>query len=450
MGLFPDGLHICTYDVRGTLVASGQTKPVRETGLVTHTHQLLHGMARRHPDARLAVTQTGAVTPQRLGELLTPEGLTVDLRTLATRFPKYLRDPRGGKSAHLVKRYYEDQIEDRTNPVWASLAQQYAHAVNDAGIPHLLLQNTNPLVSVLKAEEFGLMKGGLDITGVVHDTAGAEQRFGYIAQRAEHTGAGLRLIAVSDQVRQQMLTAGIPGELVRTVFNGLDVPAFEARLQQARDAHVFARVRERNGLPAGHRIVLVSARRVPWKGHEDVIRAAARLDERGLMDDTVVVFNGAGLLDTRRPTYEDDLNRLVAELGLAGKVVLLDELTREEVAACYTAAHVSVLASREPEPFGYANLEAMLAGVPVIATGHGGPLAYIQDEVSGLLVPPNAPLAIAAAVERLLIDIPLHARLAEAGRASAERFTLDAMFDGYEAAISGGNVSPVAEGAGAR
>ncbi|MZE76810.1 glycosyltransferase family 4 protein [Streptomyces xinghaiensis] len=455
MGSFPDALHICTYDVRGTLVDCGQPKPVRETGLVTHTHQLLRGLARRHPNITVAVTQTGAVTARRVGGLLTPEGLTVDLRTVATRFPQYLRDPRGAKSASRVRRYYEDEIDHQDNPVWASLAGQYAHALAAAGIPHLLLQNINPLVSVLKAEELGLLDGppdGLSVTGVLHDAAGAGRRLGYLARRARRTAIRLQLIAVSESVRREAVDAGVPGDLVTTIVNGLDVGDFEDRLRQARSAKVFARVRERNQLPAGHRVVLVSARRVSWKGHEDVIRAAARLDQRGLLADTVVVFNGAGLLDTRSPDYEDHLTRLISELDLTGKVVLLDELSREEVASCYTAAHAAVLASREPEPFGYANIEAMLAGVPVIATGHGGPLEYIRDQASGLLVPPAAPDAIAAALQRLLTDDALHARIAAAGRASAERFTLEAMIDGYVAAISAGTASPAAavQEAGAR
>jgi glycosyltransferase involved in cell wall biosynthesis len=453
-GLFPEALHICTYDVRGTLRASGQPKPVRETGLVTHTHHLLHGLARRHPRVRLAITQTGAVAAQHFGELNTPEGLTADLRAVATRFPKYLRDPRGGKSAHLVQRYYEDTIDDPDNPVWTSLAAQYAQAIRQAGIPDVLLQNINPLVAVLKAEETGLLPARrmapLRVTGVVHDAAGVDRRFGYLAQRAERTGLRLRLIAVSQAVHDSMVKAGVPGHMLRKVLNGMDTGAFEDRLRQARDSEVFARVAARNWLPAGRRIVLLSARRVPWKGHEDVIRAAARLRERGLLDDAVVVFNGAGLTDTRTPGYEAELVALIDALGLREKVLLLDALDREEVASCYTAAHVAVLPSREPEPFGYANIEAMLGGVPVVATGHGGPLEYITDEHSGLLVPPRAPVAIAAAVERLLTDDALHARVAAGGRESARRFTLDAMFDGYEQEITAGTPAPAAAAAGVR
>ncbi len=94
MGLFPDALHICTYDVRGTLLATGAAKPVRETGLVTHTHQLLRGLTERHPGMRLAVTQTGAAEPGQSARLLTPEGVQADLRYIATRFPQ-LRGPSG-------------------------------------------------------------------------------------------------------------------------------------------------------------------------------------------------------------------------------------------------------------------------------------------------------------------------------------------------------------------
>jgi glycosyltransferase involved in cell wall biosynthesis len=450
-GLFPEALHICTYDVRGTLRDTGQLKPVRVTGLVTHTHHLLHALARRHPQVRLAITQTGAATARHLGEVLTPEGLTADLRAVATRFPKFLGDPRGGKSARLVQRYYEDTIGDSDNPVWASLAGQYARAIRQAAIPDVLLQNINPLVSVLKAEEAGLLPARrmapLRVTGVLHDSAGAGRRLGYLAERAGRTGLRLRLIAVSRAVQSSMVEAGVPDHMVRTVLNGMDTAAFDDRLRQAREDEVWARVAARNRLPVGHRIVLVSARRVAWKGHEDVIRAAARLNERGLLDTTVVVFNGAGLTDTRAPGYENELVALIDALALRDKVRLLDTLNAEEVAACYTAAHVAVHPSREPEPFGYANLEAMLAGAPVVAAGHGGPLEYITDDHSGLLVPPRAPSAIAAAVERLLTDDALHARVAVEGRASAMRFTSDAMFDGYAEEIT---AAPVAATAGAR
>ncbi len=58
---FPDSLHICTYDLRGTVLRTGQLKRCRESGLVTHTHHLLAGFARAYPNLRLVITQTGAL-----------------------------------------------------------------------------------------------------------------------------------------------------------------------------------------------------------------------------------------------------------------------------------------------------------------------------------------------------------------------------------------------------
>lgn len=434
MRSFPDSLHICAYDVRGTSTATGQLNPNRESGLVTRTHHLLRGLAQRHPDTRIALTKTGAAVPGPAYELCTPEGLVVAVREIATVFPQYLHKA-GRKSHRLVRQYYEDTINDPGNPVWRSLAEQYARAIHAAGTTHVLAQSINPLISLLKAEEYMLLNR-FHLTGVINDS-GAEfaRRFGYLAQRI-HAEAELSLIAVSESVRRELIDAGVPGHTVSKVLNGLDVAAFQTLLRQVDGGGVWERVRARNALPADCRIVLVSARRVRWKGHEDVIRAARHLADCGQLDGVCIVINGAGMFDTRAPDYERHLEALIADLRLAGKVFLLDDLTRDEVAACYAGAHVAVHPSRKPEPFGYANVEAMLAGIPVIATRHGGPLEYIEHGRSGLLVPPYAPAAIAAELEHLLGDDALHARIGEASRHSAERFTLDAMVDGYEAAIT--------------
>jgi glycosyltransferase involved in cell wall biosynthesis len=437
---FPEALHVCGYDVRGTYLDTGELRRTRETGLVAHTHQLFRGLAQRHPDTRIAVTVTGSVVPDPVRRLRTPEDHVVDLRTIASSFPGCLREPgHPGKSASLVRHFYEDTIDDPNNPIWRSLAEQYARAIGDVGIPDLLVQNTNPLVGVLKAEEFGLLDverlGGPRVTGVIHDAADVARRFGYLARRIEHTRARVTLIAVSDSVRRALVDHGVAPDVVRTVRNGLDVRGFQERLERARTAGTFDRVRERNGLPPG-RVVLVSARRVRWKGHRDVIAAAGLLEECGAASDVRFVFNGAGMLDTRWPGYEADLVHQIHDLGLSHRVFLLDALTPDEVASCYVGADVAVGASREPEPFGYSNIEAMLAGVPVVATRHGGPLEYIEDGVSGLLVSPADPSAIAGGIQALLSDDELYARVVDAGRTSARRFTLDAMVDGYEAALA--------------
>lgn len=430
-----DSLHIFTYDVHGTVLRTGRPKRCRHTGLVTHTHQLLAGFARAYPRLRLVVTQTGA--RKNFSELVrTPEGCTVLVQGIQTGFPDLLQGG-GMKCLHRVRHYYESTIGDPDNPIYRSLAGQYASVIRGAGTPHLLAQNINPLVSILKADEFGLLGdfAPIKVIGVLHDTVDMPRRLDYVRQRLAEGLTAITLIAVSQAVRRYLLDhAGIMPEHVSTVSNGIDTDAFCRRVELARREGVFERVRARNDLPTGGRMLFTSARRVAWKGHIEILHAVAQLIARGCRD-FYVVFNGAGLVDSRDPGYERHLAQTIVELGLGRTVFLLDELTDAELAACYGRAYMAVHPSRLPEPFGYANIEAMLAGVPLIATAHGAPVEYLTHGVSGLLVPPGDRPALTTAIDALLSDQQLHARLAVAGRASASRFGLDAMIHGYQAVI---------------
>jgi glycosyltransferase involved in cell wall biosynthesis len=86
-----------------------------------------------------------------------------------------------------------------------------------------------------------------------------------------------------------------------------------------------------------------------------------------------------------------------------------------EVGSYYERASVVVVPSRR-EGYGVAAREAMACGRPVVATAVGGLVDAIEDGVSGVLVPPNDPDAIRAALERLLADAALRARLGAAAR----------------------------------
>ena len=433
-------VHIITYDFAGTVLASGAAKPCRTSGLVTHTHQLLTGLSRIAPRLRLALTHTGAggVDPYYLR---TDAGQVVLVQGIATEFRDYLATPgRSGQDPARVRHFYEDQIGRVDNPVYRSLARQYAHVIRVAGTPHVLAQNLDPIVSTLKAEELGYLTaeraGQLTVTGVVPDITGAPHRFDYLAQRLVRTGHKVRLIAVSNAVRATLLAAGVPEHQVHTVPNGLDVGAFRRRLQDARRSQAFEKVRSRNGLPGTGTMILLSARRVAWKGHGEVIEAVKILTRRGITD-FFVVFNGNRMIDTRDPDYEFVLARRIRAARLEDRIFLLDDLSPIEVAACYDAAAIAVHPSRRPEAWGYANIEAMLAETAVIAAGHGAPLDYLEPGQSGLLVPPGDPAVIADAIARLLSDPVERARLARRGQVVASQFTVEAMATGYYRVIAG-------------
>ena len=108
--------------------------------------------------------------------------------------------------------------------------------------------------------------------------------------------------------------------------------------------------------------------------------------------------------------------RLEAEirrLGLEGAVVLAGD--RDDVAAMLARADVFVLSSTS-EGLPLSILEAMAAGLPVVASSVGGVPEAVEDGETGLLVPPRDPVRLAAALERLLVDPALRRRLGSNGR----------------------------------
>jgi glycosyltransferase involved in cell wall biosynthesis len=118
---------------------------------------------------------------------------------------------------------------------------------------------------------------------------------------------------------------------------------------------------------------------------------------------------------------------LIRELGLGGAFTLLG--WSADRSAIYRDADVAVLSSvSEGHP--YALLEAMAAGVPVVATRVGGVPELVGE--AGSLVPPRDPDALAAALLALLRDPELRAELGRNGRARVEeRFSIERMIAAY-------------------
>jgi glycosyltransferase involved in cell wall biosynthesis len=128
-----------------------------------------------------------------------------------------------------------------------------------------------------------------------------------------------------------------------------------------------------------------------------------------------------------RPQLEAEIDRL----GLAGTIELLGE--RGDVPELLAAADVFVLPSRS-EGMPLSVLEAMAAGLPVVASRVGGVPELVRDGVTGTLVAPADPEALAAALSALAADAGARARFGAAGRARAEaEFGLDAWRDAHVA-----------------
>jgi glycosyltransferase involved in cell wall biosynthesis len=163
----------------------------------------------------------------------------------------------------------------------------------------------------------------------------------------------------------------------------------------------------------GRRVVMAAGRLVPQKGFEQVLEALARL--RDDHPDLHGVVSGEGVI--RR-----DLTALAARLGIADRVEFTGRLEHRELLAMMARADVFALPSA-PEGFGLVHLEAMAQGTPVIGCLDQGPADFIEDGVSGYLVPYGDVGALARAIAAALSDRSHTRALGENARRVAAGFT---------------------------
>jgi glycosyltransferase involved in cell wall biosynthesis len=224
------------------------------------------------------------------------------------------------------------------------------------------------------------------------------QRFAY---RAAHM-----VVANSAAAAAQLRREGVPPRKVRTISNGVDCDLFRPAPARA-------------GQPI-RRVVTVANLR-PEKGHDTLLAAAARVV--GARPDTEFLIVGEGAM-------RDALERRVRELGLSGRVRFLGE--RSDVAALLASSDVFVLPSRS-EACPNSVLEAMAAGLPIVATRVGGVPELIESGATGLLVEADRPAELATALLDLMDQPQRAANLGRAAREAAERrFSFDRMVSTFE------------------
>ena len=172
-----------------------------------------------------------------------------------------------------------------------------------------------------------------------------------------------------------------------------------------------AALRRRWGVPEGACAVGILGRiKLGRKGHDVLAHAFARLSPAHPESRLVII----GSTFPGNEEHETQLRGLVRELGLGDRVVFAGEM--DDPRPAYAALDVVVLASARPEPFGGVVVEAMAMGKPVVGTAIGGTVEQIEEGVTGFLVPPNNPVAMAEALARLIADPALRARMGAAGR----------------------------------
>lgn len=188
--------------------------------------------------------------------------------------------------------------------------------------------------------------------------------------------------------------AGVPRSRLRLIPGGVDLDAVVG---------VPPLDRRRLGLPANAPIALWVGRLDPIKGLDDLITAAAILRPRAMVHFVLV---GEG-------PYELALRRRMRETGTSDVVHLLGR--RDDIPALLAMADLFVFPSRA-EGLPNALLEAMASAKPIVTTDAPGCRDLICPERTGLIVPPRDPRELAHAIERLIHDPALSAKLGTAAR----------------------------------
>jgi glycosyltransferase involved in cell wall biosynthesis len=214
-----------------------------------------------------------------------------------------------------------------------------------------------------------------------------------------------RVLAISSVIRQNVIeTTPMDPAKVLLLFDAVDTARFEPSRVRNREGG-----RRDLGVAQDEMLIGTVGRFSPGKGHEELLEAARILMSRGLRFKLLV----AGEASYGERDYEQRIRALARTLGL-DRIVRFTGF-RRDVPEVMSALDLFVFPSHA-EAFGLVLIEAMAMERPVVSTNCDGVVDIVVDGLTGLTVPPKDPVALAAAVEKMLADGALRERSGKAGR----------------------------------
>jgi glycosyltransferase involved in cell wall biosynthesis len=242
------------------------------------------------------------------------------------------------------------------------------------------------------------------------------ERFKGLKVGAIRTGSR-HVIAVSEGLRKDIATrTSLRAARVQVIYNGIDTAAFRRPPSDA--------LRRRFGWNEDYFIIGSLGNIRPAKGYDILLRSAARLENSSRTCRFVIAGQGKGQLF-------DELLQLREELGLVDTVQFLGFT---DDAPEFLAGIDLFLSSSISEGLPLSAIQAMVAGLPLLATRVGGYEELVTDRDNGWLVDAGDPGAIAEAIEILAGDPALRATLGDAARRHAvATFDIDTMLSQYRA-----------------
>ena len=223
-------------------------------------------------------------------------------------------------------------------------------------------------------------------------------------------------ITVSDEVYNFYRTkARIPVNKLLTIYNGIDPDISSVFVNKDKKLKEL-------GISNGKPIVANIGRLVPQKAQHIFLEAIKILKNRGITAEYIFVGDGQ---------IKDDLIRLSKKLGISGETRFLG--FRRDVQEIMKIIDIAVITSIR-EGFSVALLELMSAGVPVVATDVGGNSEAVVDGETGILVPALSPVAVADAIEKLLINAKIRFDMSKKSKERVNKyFTVNKMIEKTEA-----------------
>jgi L-malate glycosyltransferase len=216
-----------------------------------------------------------------------------------------------------------------------------------------------------------------------------------------------RFVAVSEKIVQNLVAGGIPQRRIARIYDGIDRAKF--------DRPALVGLKATLALPEATCGIGTVAALTREKGLDILLQAAHQVLQRHPHVCFVVVGGG---------TQADPLRDLTRALDIEERVVFTGE--RPDAEHLIPLFDIFVLPSRR-EGLGSSLLDAMAAGVPIVAARTGGVPELVEDDVSGLLFPPGDADALASHIGTLVEDESMRARLAAGGRERVGRFDISSI-----------------------
>jgi glycosyltransferase involved in cell wall biosynthesis len=229
------------------------------------------------------------------------------------------------------------------------------------------------------------------------------------------------IVVNAEAIRQWLIAEGYDPEKITVIRNGIDLSHFTPKTRGNG-------LREELGLPQGAPLIAVLSRVNRVKGIEYFLEAATIVCRRFPEARFLIVGEGRTAVNGHivDSPYKVELERYAIRLGLAGRALFTG--VRLDVPEVLSEVAVSVLPCVSSEGLSNSLLESMAAEVPVVATRVGGNPEVVEHGVTGLLIPPRDPHALASAICRLLENPDLASRFGRAGRQRVtEQFSLERM-----------------------